>query len=375
MMTFFSPGRINLIGEHIDYNGGLVLPAAIDLGITLKVSETPDANFVFSSNIMPQKLTLSHLNQISYDKRYEWANYPLGILTTLADKGLTLTPNKLFEYTSTLPVASGLSSSACIEVLTAYAAYILSGKKETEIDRKQLALLAQTVENDFIGVKCGIMDQFIIANAKPNMAMLLNCSTLEFEQIPAAFENYKLLIINTNVPRTLATSGYNERRNQCEQALAYLQKKLNKNFKNLCQVSSAELEQSALKDENSTWFKRAKHVITEQSRVIEAVKALKNNNLIELGCLLNQSHQSLSQDYQVSCPELDFLVNEAQSHPQCLGARMMGAGFGGCAIALVHESETNSITEILNKKYQQKFNKKTDCYTCQITGGVSLVKE
>lgn len=320
---------------------------------------------------MPQKLTLSHLNQLNYDKTYEWANYPIGVLTTLASNGIRLSPNKVFEYTSTLPVASGLSSSACIEVLTAYAAYVLSGKKESEIDRKQLALLAQRVENDFIGVKCGIMDQFIIANAKPNMAMLLNCSTLEFEQIPALFEDYKLLIINSNVPRTLATSGYNERRNQCEQALAYLQKKLNKTFNNLCEVSILELEESALEAENLIWFKRAKHVISEQLRVIEAVNALKSNKLIELGALLNQSHQSLSQDYQVSCPELDFLVNEAQSHPQCLGARMMGAGFGGCAIALVHQSETDAITQILNKNYQQKFNKKTDCYTCQITGGVS----
>jgi galactokinase len=373
MMTFFSPGRINLIGEHIDYNGGLVLPAAINLGITLNIVDTPTNGFVFSSNIMPKKITINNFNQISYDKNYDWANYPIGVLAALTQKGIVVPTNKSFEYTSTLPVASGLSSSACIEVLTAYAAYSLSGKKDIEIDRKQLALLTQSVENNFIGVKCGIMDQFVIANAKPNMAMLLNCSTLEYENIPASFGSYKLLIINTNVPRTLANSGYNERREQCEQALHYLQKTQNKPFENLCQVPTSELKQSKLKEHNLTWFKRAKHAVTEQLRVIEAVEALKNNNLIQFGNLLNQSHQSLSQDYQVSCPELDFLVNKAQLYPQCLGARMMGAGFGGCAIALVHESKINSIIEFLNENYNQEFNKNAECYVAQITGGVSLV--
>ncbi|MCS6818790.1 MAG: galactokinase [Chitinophagales bacterium] len=363
MRKYFSPGRINLIGEHTDYNGGLVLPVAISLGITAWVEESLDDRFELSSASHSQTISFKNNANFAYEKEYGWLNYPLGVFEYLKNLGYRLKPVRI-HFESTLPEASGLSSSACIEVLSMY---ILLYESGYDVSRRDIACWCKEVENKYIGVNCGIMDQFCIANAASGHAMLLNCATLDYENIPVDLGNLSLFILNTRKPRQLIHSRYNERRAECEKALETIKVNTQNNkLKFLCEVSINELESI----EDHLLHKRAKHVISENDRVKTAAYALKSKDLISFASLLNQSHQSLSYDYEVSGKELDTIVSLALKHPACVAARMTGAGFGGCAIALADTQQAESFKLFVENYYRQTTGLPGEVYFCTISQGV-----
>jgi galactokinase len=339
--TYFAPGRVNLIGEHLDYNGGLVMPAALTIGITAKFTKRDDDKIILRSTTHQFYKELKINEPFVYDLKNDWTNYPLGVIKHLKDAGHTITAGEIV-FESNLPESSGLSSSAAIEVLTAY---LLLDQAGNIMAGPALAKFCQQVENEFINVKCGIMDQFSVAMGKADNAILLNCSSLDYQYVPLYLDDYRLLILNTRKPRNLIHSKYNERKEECEKALQIIKNSFPVN--NLCETDYSHLD--LLKDE--TIRKRAKHVITENLRVKESVKALRLNDLSTFGRLMNASHTSLKNDYEVSGIELDTLVEAAQQIKGCLGARMTGAGFGGCAIALVHKNAIEELTRILSAEY------------------------
>ncbi len=326
---FFAPGRVNLIGEHTDYNGGSVLPVALEQGTWLTVRPRTDGVLRFFSTGFEQQVEVQ-IEDLSFNPNHGFANYPKGILKTLSDMGVGLLGGDFF-YHSNLPSGAGLSSSAAIEVVTGLAAVELAGYP---LPFDELARAAQRSENEYIGVQCGIMDQFSVTLGKQNTALLLDCDTLRREYIPLDLGDYMLVIINSNKQRSLTESAYNERRQECERALAVLQKQW-AGLSFLAHLSEAQWEESQATLTEPVLRRRVNHIVTEQRRVVDAVATLKAGNLIEFGRLLNASHRSLRDDFEVSGWELDTLVAAAQAAPGCIGARMTGAGFGGCAIALV----------------------------------------
>lgn len=365
MRKYFAPGRINLIGEHIDYNGGKVLPAAISAGITASVVKGNEGWIHLSSSSHTKTLQHKIADKINYEKENDWLNYPLGVIKHLLQKGFEL-PSLSIHYDSTLPAGSGLSSSAAIEVLTMY---LLLEEIKAKVSRPEIAVWSKEVENKFIGVQCGIMDQFVIANAKQNHALLLDCSNLEHEFIHSNFGEYVLMVMNTKKPRSLIHSKYNERKTECEAALETInQKSSSDSIQHLCAANIQHLE--LIKDERLK--KRARHVITENERVNQSVVALKNHNMIAFGKLLIDSHNSLKHDYEVSGEELDAMVETALKTKGCIGARMTGAGFGGCAISLVEKTATESFKEKVLKQYKATTGIEGEIHSCNIAEGVSL---
>jgi len=357
--AYFCPGRVNLIGEHIDYNGGLVLPAAISLGITAHIRKN-GTRFINLCSDHSEVITSLSIDALP-DKTLHWTDYVVGVLHSLHKKELTLEGCDVY-FTSTLPQGSGLSSSAALEVLSYYMfSHFFSAVAP---ERVAIALECQQIENNFIGVNCGIMDQFAVAMGKANHALLLNCSSLDYEEVPVSFGKFALLIINSNAPRTLATSAYNARRIECDGALAQL--RTTQELTNLVDATLSEVDQ--LYDE--LLQKRARHVVSEQQRVMDSVVALKAGKLEEFGKLLNASHASLRDDYEVSSAQLDFIVNASQHFEGCLGARLTGAGFGGCCIALIEERFILSLRESLVKSYSEQFNLPLTFYPCKISDGV-----
>ncbi len=361
---WFCPGRVNLIGEHIDYNGGWVLPTAISLGIYgyFRINNSLSIR-LFSSKF--KEIIVHEISQpIIFKKENAWANYVLGCVDFLQKKGIEIEGFDLY-IDSDLPVGSGLSSSAALEVLTLT---ILQSIFTTEpIDYKQLALDAQTIENDFICVRCGIMDQFVVANGKKNQAIRLDCQSLDFDYVPFETGIYKLIIINTNQPRTLASSAYNERRESCEKALEIISD--HSWVDNLCSIEESDLE--LLEDENL--IKVARHCMSEHLRVISALNALKHNDILKFGKLLKESHLSLRNDYNVTGEALDCVFDLATAHPSCIGARMTGAGFGGCAIALVENNKVDEFCKMLNDAWPKKYKKKLSFYPCNSVQGVHKI--
>lgn len=363
---FFCPGRVNLIGEHIDYNGGNVLPCAITMGTWLAVAKNTEKVIRFQSFNFQEQDSL-HLQE-SYSKTgAQWFNYPLGVLNEFLKDNINLSGLDLFFY-GNLPVGAGLSSSASIEVLMAYAISNLFGVNK---DGKEIALLAKKVENEFIGVNCGIMDQFAVAMGKKGNAILLNCDTLDYEYFPFHSEKYSLTIINTNKQRKLVDSKYNERFAECRNALALLQKKLS--VSNLCEISPASFELTKLLIENEVVRRRAQHVISENQRVKDAVLALQMNDWEIFGKLMYASHQSLQVDYEVSGIELDTIIDFCKSFAGCIGARMTGAGFGGCAVALVAENKLDDFKTKLIKHYQTIIGYTPDVFLTSAEDGVKEI--
>lgn len=359
---YFSPGRVNLIGEHIDYNGGLVFPAAISLGITALVADRNDAQIRIFAQEYEEEFLFPIQSKYDISQYAEWQKYIVATLQVLSDNGVAAFGADIY-LASDLPLGAGLSSSAALECLIAF----IFNENQYTNNRTQLALDAQLAERKYVGVNCGIMDQFAVANGKKNNAILLNCSTLEFEYCPAFFENYKIVIINSNKPRTLANSKYNERRNECEQALCLL-----KNYdiaEELCQVHQVSL--AYLSDD--VLYKRAKHAITENERVKLSIQLLHQKEINGFGNLLTLSHQSLSDDYEVSCIELDTIVEYATKHDACLGARMTGAGFGGCCIALVDENKIDDFTNYITMHYATNTSYQCSFYICSIDDGVRRI--
>lgn len=361
MKKYFAPGRINLIGEHLDYNGGTVLPAAIHLGVTATVNPLPQNSIVLRSATHSFFKKIDLTDEIYFDNHNDWTNYPLGIIAQLKKENHSVQPCEII-FESTLPEGSGLSSSAAVEVVTAFA---LLSQTENKINLPWLAVFCKEVENNFIGVKCGIMDQYAVALGKKNNALLLDCAKVHHEYIPFDTGDYRLLIMNTKKPRSLVHSKYNERKQECETALHIIQTTKHE-IQNLCEadiVWSAILNDEVLQ-------RRARHVITEQLRVNEAVKVLHFNDLSTFGRLMNASHASLKNDYEVSGVELDTLVETAQQIKGCLGARMTGAGFGGCAIALVHSTAINELTNKVSEKYFSVTGLTCEIYACNVDDGV-----
>lgn len=361
---FFSPGRVNVIGEHMDYNGGCVMPAAIEQGITAKVKYTENNEIKLSSAQFEVSATFN-LDETKDNAVTSgvWTDYPLGVIHLLQKQGTKVSACEI-ELSSTLPDGSGLSSSAALEVLVAY---ILQYPNNKNIDLVALAHFCQKVENEFVGVNCGIMDQFAVANGKKGNAMFLNCAGLVNEYVPFELGEYSLVIINSKQPRTLAGSAFNERREQCDLALAAIQE-----HKDLKHLAHAQLSDLAF-IKNETVKKRAKHVITEQQRVLKSVEALKKGDLHRLGDLLNASHTSLNNDYEVSSDALNLIIASSIDFEDCLGARLTGAGFGGCCIALVKTNSIEAYQKSVANKYFETLNIQPEFYITQAQDGVRLM--
>lgn len=362
--TYFAPGRINLIGEHLDYNGGLVLPVALNIGIAASFHRRHDGILQLFAKSHPLNF-VGKINSLpTFSEENDWANYPIGVIKALQNSSLNLQAADLF-FASNLPEGSGLSSSAAIEILTAF---MFLKEQNIPIDLVAIAKLCQAVENNFIGVKCGIMDQFAVAMGKAHHAILLDCNTLKYEYIPFELDDCSLLILNSKKPRSLIKSAYNERKQECENALLEIRSQKSK-IRNLV---DAEIEDLVFVSDEVI-RKRAKHVISEQLRVRQSVKALEMGDLHTFGRLMNASHQSLKEDYEVSGLELDTLAETAQSVKGCLGARMTGAGFGGCAIALVQKKEIELFKAIVSTQYKTITGIDCEIYVSEIGDGVRKI--
>jgi galactokinase len=362
---FFAPGRINLIGEHIDYNGGYVFPAALTIGIYSAVRRREDSTVRLISSKATNTVEFTISKELKYDEKDGWGNYPKGMVKYLTGEGYTLKGCDVY-FETTLPDASGLSSSAALEVLMGYIMlYPLLGDN---VDRVWLSVIAQRMENEFIKVNCGIMDQFSVAAGKKDNAILLDCSTIDYQYVPFSLGDYSLIIMNTNKKRGLADSKYNERRSQCDEALKLI--KMHKDISVLCQATLEDVE-SYISD--PVIKKRARHAVAENKRVLKAVEVLKEGNIVEFGKLLNSSHASLRDDYEVTGLELDTMQHEALKAEGCQGARMTGAGFGGCAIAIVENKHVESFMLHVGEGYEKATGIKPSFYISEIGDGVSHI--
>ncbi|MCC3356963.1 galactokinase [Bacillus sp. REN16] len=363
--SFFAPGRINLIGEHTDYNGGHVFPASITKGTYALARKRQDDKIrMYSVNFENLGVIEFDLNNLDYNKAHDWANYPKGMLRYLRENGYDIPTGVDVLFYGNIPNGAGLSSSASIELVSGV---LFEKLFDLEIDRVELVKIGQLVENKFIGVNSGIMDQFAIGMGKKNAGILLDCDTLKYEYAPIELDEHLILIMNTNKRRELADSKYNERRSECEQALAQLQKELN--VQALGNITSEQFEEHKHLIQNETLIKRAKHAVDENERTLEALKALKAGNLTEFGRLLNASHTSLRDDYEVTGKELDTLAEAAWAQDGVLGARMTGAGFGGCAIALVEKDKAQQIIENIGKIYEETIGYPASFYEVSIGDG------
>lgn len=361
--TFFSPGRVNLIGEHIDYNGGLVMPCAITFGTTLLISPNYDGVFRFKSLNFEEVVEIPL--QVEYKKENScWYNYPLGVIQHFLKDGHRL-QGLDFLYYGDIPIGSGLSSSASIEVVTAFA---LNEIFKAGYSKLELVKLSKWVENSFIGLNSGIMDQFAVAFGEKNKALMLNCDTLDYEAVDSNLGDHVLAIINTNKPRKLAESKYNERVTECAAALKALQQELD--IHNLCDIDTSTFEQYEHLITDAVIKNRATHVIAENDRVKLAAKALASNNLAEFGRLMYASHNSLRDLYEVSGKELDTVIEYATTNANVAGARMTGAGFGGCAIALVKANAFDDFSSGVTKYYTEKIGYAPSVYSSLIGDGV-----
>ncbi|MEG0318805.1 MAG: galactokinase [Niameybacter sp.] len=361
---YFAPGRINIIGEHIDYNGGLVFPCPITLGTYALVSKRNDKMVqAYSMNFENLGVIGFSLDDLTYNKEHNWVNYVKGVAKVLLEEGYELNHGFNIVVYGNIPNGSGLSSSASLEMLCTT---IFKDLFSLSITPVEAALLGKKVENEYIGVNSGIMDQFAISLGKKNQVILLDCNTLEYSYHPLQLEKHSIVIMNTNKRRELADSKYNERRSECEAALAKLQTVCDAS--NLCEVSLEILEaHKALLSEVE--YRRVHHVITENMRVKQATVALQAGDLVQLGKLLNGSHESLCKDYEVTGTELDALVEAAWGVEGVLGARMTGAGFGGCSIALVENGCVDNFIEAVGKKYEEEIGYVASFFVATIGDG------
>lgn len=360
---FFSPGRVNLIGEHTDYNGGYVFPCALNFGTYLLVRKNNEKLVRFASTNMDLKvdLSLDKLGELQPDGA--WVNYPLGVIDQFAKKGTKVEGMDLL-YSGNIPNGAGLSSSASIELVTSVLINDLFGGKLAMMD---MVKLSQDAENQFVGVNCGIMDQFAVGMGKENHALALKCDTLKWEAVPLKLDGYKIVISNTNKRRGLADSKYNERRSECEQALAEMNTE--GGFETLSDISFDRFNDLHSKLSKEVLLRRARHVITENQRVLDAMKALEQNNLAEFGQLMNASHVSLRDDYEVTGAELDALVEEAWRIYGVVGSRMTGAGFGGCTVSIVKEAAVDRFIAEVGPAYEKRTGLKPEFYIADVGDG------
>lgn len=361
--VYFAPGRINIIGEHLDYNGGFVLPCALKEGTHLAIRKRKDSRVLMHSEGFDAELITSW-DQLSSASKGRWWNYPLGVFHEFSRVSNRLTGFELF-FSGNLPRGRGLSSSASIEVVTAFA---LNEMMSCGMELKELALLCRKAENEFVGVQCGIMDQFAATFGKANHAIMLNTSTLDFEFIPLDLRHCSFVITDTNKPRQLESSAFNERFMECGDALRSIQRL--KSVEEIAELTPHEFDEIEcwLPDEKAR--KRARHIVYENERVKQAGAALTNGELWELASLMNESHASSRDEYEVSCFELESLIHACRTSAGCMGARISGAGFGGCTLNLV---ETRSIPEFRFQvivKYKRLTGLQAGFYDVEIGGGV-----
>ena len=367
--AFFAPGRVNMIGEHTDYNGGHVFPAALTIG-TFGVARKRQDNKLrfYSMNFDKLGVIESSLEELKPAKEAGWTNYPKGVMWAFAERGMKMDYGIDLLLNGTIPNGSGLSSSASVEVLTGF---ILRDFFGFDVTNQDLALIGQYSENNFNGVNCGIMDQFSIAMGKKDHAIFLDTADLSFTYAPIKLENAKIVIASSNKKRGLGDSKYNERRSECETALAELQKVVD--IKALGELTEEQFEEykSAIKDE--VRVKRAKHAVYENQRTIKAVEALQNNEITLFGELMNASHVSLRDDYEVTGIELDTLVEEAWKIEGVIGSRMTGAGFGGCTVSIVKDDAIDTFIEKVGSAYKEKIGYAADFYVVELGDGPGVL--
>lgn len=365
---YFSPGRVNLIGEHTDYNGGHVFPCALTLGTYGAARKREDNKIHFySMNLDSFDVVEASLDDLTNKKEYNWANYPLGVVWAFKEKGHTITSGFDMVIWGNIPNGSGLSSSASLEVLTGV---ILTDLFEIkDLSMTDLALIGQYSENNFNGCNCGIMDQFAVAMGKKDHAIFLDTSDLSYEYAPCILDGAKIVITNSKVKHSLVDSAYNDRRNECAAALKALQSELDIQALGDLTPEEFEAHKSLIKDEIQ--LQRAKHAVYENQRTIDAVTALKAGDIESFGKLMNQSHISLRDDYDVSCEEIDILVDLAWKIPGVLGSRITGGGFGGCTVSIVKDESIDTFIETIGKTYLEKVGHEAEFYTVDIGDGAS----
>ena len=364
--TFFSPGRVNLIGEHTDYNGGFVFPCVLDFGTYAVVKKREDKIFrMYSKNFENLGIIEFNLDNLVYDKKDDWGNYPKGVVKTFLDRNYKIDSGFDVLFLGNIPNGAGLSSSASIEVLTAV---ILKDLFKLDVDMIEMVKMCQVAENKFIGVNSGIMDQFAVGMGKKDNAILLDCNTLKYEYVPVKLKNMSIVIANTNKKRGLADSKYNERRSSCEEAVKILNKN-GINIKYLGELTVAEFEKIKHYITDEEQLKRATHAVTENERAKNAVEFLKKDDIAEFGRLMNKSHISLKDDYEVTGLELDSLVEAAWEEKGTVGSRMTGAGFGGCTVSIVENDYVDSFIKNVGKKYKEKTGLEASFYIANIGDG------
>ncbi|WP_324757503.1 galactokinase [Sphingobacterium thalpophilum] len=360
-----SPGRINIIGEHTDYNDGFVLPAAIDKAIYVAVSKRGDDLI----SLYAEDYRESHevrLSDIAISEKH-WPNYILGVVDQYQKRGATLGGFNLY-IDGDVPLGAGLSSSAAVECAVTLA---LSELFDLNVERLDIPQIAQKAEHTYAGVMCGIMDQFASAFGKENNVIKLDCRTLGFEYVPLDLKGYEVVLLNTNVKHSLASTAYNKRREQCEQASAWVREEYPE-VKNLRDVTIDMLDR-LVKEKDKDIYAKASFVVLENERVEKSCEALRAGDIKQLGQYIFQSHEGLSKVYEVSCPELDYLVDYVRQFPEVIGARMMGGGFGGCTINIVKEGALASILPALEQEYRQKFDKELAVIQVNIADGTRLI--
>ena len=367
--SYFAPGRVNLIGEHTDYNGGHVFPCALTLGTYGIVRSRSDRKLRFySANFERLGVIETSLDELVPDPKANWTNYPKGVMWAFEKRGYKLTHGLDILIYGNIPNGSGLSSSASLEVLTGV---ILKDTYGFDVSMVDIALIGQDSENNFNGCNCGIMDQFASAMGKKDHAIFLDTNTLHYEYAPVVLEDAKIVITNSKVKHSLVDSAYNDRRNECETALKELKAAVK--IESLGELTEEEYEahKDAIKD--AVRQKRAKHAVYENQRTIRAVEALKNQDVELFGKLMNASHESLRYDYEVSCEEIDILVDLAQAMPGVLGSRITGGGFGGCTVSIVKNDAVDTFISEIGKTYQEKVGHEAEFYVVDIGSGAGII--
>jgi len=362
---FFAPGRINLIGEHTDYNGGHVFPATITYGTYALAGKRNDRQVnLYSMNFEEKGVISFSLDELEFDKKHDWANYPKGMIRYLQSSDRKMDTGFDVVYYGNIPNGAGLSSSASIEIVTGVMLESLFG---WELNRIEMVKIGQRVENDLMGVNSGIMDQFAIGMGKKGAGILLDCNTLAYDYAQLELEEEQVIIMNTNKRRELSESKYNERRESCELAVEQLQQELS--IQTLGELTEEEFEANKHLIECDTVRKRAKHAVYENRRTVKALEALEKGDLEQFGELMNASHVSLREDYEVTGKELDTLVEAAWQQEGVIGARMTGAGFGGCAIAIVKADYVDDFLEQVGELYEEKIGYEATFYVADIGDG------
>ena len=372
--VFTSPGRVNLIGEHTDYNGGYVFPAALSMGTTIALRKRDDSLVHMKATDLDDFVTID-ISRLGDYKELNWGNYQAGVMHELSCDGYEICACDML-YDDTLPHGGGLSSSAAIEVATALAFATLSNEKkgvDAPVDMVKMALIGQRAENNYVGLNCGIMDQFASAMGKKDCAILLKCDNLKYDYSRLNMDGYTLVISNTNKKRSLATSKYNERRAECEAGLEALRSALPA-ASCLADITPAQFDAHGGLIADDTIYRRVRHVVYENNRVLESMEALSAGDMKRFGQLMNASHDSLRDDYEVTGAELDALVCEARKIDGVLGSRMTGAGFGGCTVSLVKSDAVKEFIEAVGENYKNKIGYAASFYVSEIGDGGREIK-